>query len=150
MTRHGDGPGLGYLVKWVERGVRLELDSALRRLRVTTPQYTALSVLRDGRELSSAQLARRTFVSAQAMHPIVVALDRRGLITRRVDPEHGRIQLVSLTLHGRTTLAACDEACASAEMRLFGELSRAEVEALRRGLTKCANAMRRVRRLRAA
>jgi DNA-binding MarR family transcriptional regulator len=136
-------PGLGYLVKWIERGVRVELDAALRPLEIAAPGYTALSVLRDGRELSSAQLARRTFVSAQAMHPIVLELERRGLVTRRGDVSNARVQLVRLSASGRALLAACDRACAAAEERMFGELSASEREALRKMLQKCAAAMSR-------
>lgn len=142
-------PALGYLIKWVERGVRQELDAALRPIGITASEYTALSALGDGRELSSAQLARRTFVSAQAMHPIVIALERGGLISRRA-PEHGRIQLVSLTARGVAALARCDQASAFVEKRLFGRLSRPELEALRRGLMKCATAMSRARHAQAA
>jgi DNA-binding MarR family transcriptional regulator len=150
MDRRKRGPALGYLIKWVERGVRQELDAALRPIGITASEYTALSVLGDRRELSSAQLARRTFVSAQAMHPIVIALERGGLISRRADPEHGRIQLVSLTARGVAALARCDQASAFVEKRLFGRLPRAELEALRRGLMKCATAMRRARHAQAA
>jgi DNA-binding MarR family transcriptional regulator len=150
VDQHRDSPALGYLIKWVERGVRQELDAALKPLGISASEYTALSVLGDRRELSSAQLARRTFVSAQAMHPIVVGLEQTGLVSRRSDPDHGRVQLVSLTPRGVAALAACNDACAFVEKRLFGKLSRSELEALRRGLMKCANAMGRVRHARAA
>ena len=108
-------PTLTYLIKWMERRVRTELDAALEPLKISVPEYTALSVLREGRELSSAQLARRTFVSAQAMHPIVVELARRNLIVRRTDPGHGRIHLVRLSERGQKVLDECNIACARAE-----------------------------------
>jgi DNA-binding MarR family transcriptional regulator len=71
---------ISYLIKWVERGVRSGLDTALSALNVTTPEYTTLSVLRHRSGLSSAQLARRAFVSAQAMNQLVVSLERYGWI----------------------------------------------------------------------
>ena len=150
MSAAKSRPGLGYLVKWIERGVRMELDAALRPLEIAAPGYTALSVLRDGRELSSAQLARRTFVSAQAMHPIVLELERRGLVVRRGDASNARIQLVRLSAAGRSLLAACDRACAAAEERTFSELSASERETLRRTLSKCVAAMGRARGRQAA
>ena len=62
----GAVPRVSYLVKWVERGIRMRLDTVLGDLGVSTPEYTALSVLARREGLSSAQLARRTLVSAQA------------------------------------------------------------------------------------
>jgi len=138
VSKLKDGPSLSYLIKWMERKVRLELEAALAPLEVSVPEYTALSVLQEDRELSSAQLARRTFVSAQAMHPIVVELDRRGLAARRNDPRDGRIQLVCLTERGKKQLAACHQASALAEARAFAGLSRTETETLRKTLDRCA------------
>jgi DNA-binding MarR family transcriptional regulator len=138
VSKLKDGPSLSYLIKWMERKVRVELEAALAPLEVSLPEYTALSVLQEDRELSSAQLARRTFVSAQAMHPIVVELDRRGLAARRNDPRDGRIQLVRLTERGKRQLAACHQACAQAEARAFDGLSRNEIDALRKTLDRCA------------
>jgi len=150
MTRKASRPGLGYLIKWVERGVRAELNAALRPHGLNAAGYTALSVLGNGRELSSAQLARRAFISAQAVHPVVVELERRSLITRRRHPSHGRIQLVRLTARGKAVLAAADRACAAAEERTFAGLSQSEHEALRQTLNRCVNTMRRARAAEAA
>ncbi|MEY4581478.1 MAG: hypothetical protein RL701_6181 [Pseudomonadota bacterium] len=137
VSKPKDGPTLTYLIKWMERKVRSELEAALVPLGVTLPEYTALSVLKEDRELSSAQLARRTFVSAQAMHPIVVELARKELVFRRSDPGHGRIHLVRLTDQGKKQLAACNAACLQAEVRAFDGMSRAEMETLRQALERC-------------
>jgi DNA-binding MarR family transcriptional regulator len=134
-------PRISYLVKWIERGLRVRLDAALAPLEISTQEYTALSVLsrRDG--LSSAQLARRTLVSAQAMNQIVIGLEQRGLIVRRADTEHNKIQRASLSSAGRKVLAACDRATASIEDQLLSGLSPAQVPQLRRALSRCVEAM---------
>lgn len=137
VSKPKDGPTLTYLIKWMERKVRSELETALEPLGITLPEYTALSVLKAGRELSSAQLARRTFVSAQAMHPIVVALERKQLVIRRNDPGHGRIHLVRMSEQGKAQLSACDAACKQAEVKAFHGLARAEIESLRISLERC-------------
>ena len=55
-----------YLVKRVELAVRSRLDEVLRPGGLTTLQYTALTVLqRHPASLTSAQLARNSFVTAQ-------------------------------------------------------------------------------------
>src|SRR6185503_20860440 len=108
----GPVPRVSYLVKWVERGLRMRLDTILGELGVSTPEYTLLSVLARREGLSSAQLARRSLVSAQAMNQLVIALEKRRLIVRKADPDHGRIQRASLTPAGRKLVAQCDRATA--------------------------------------
>src|SRR4051812_9914083 len=116
-SRASAAPRVAYLVKWVERSLRLLLDEALEPCGVSTPEYTALSVLgqRDG--LSSAQLARRVAVTPQAMNQIVIGLERRGLI-RRENEAHGRMMGTSLTAKGAELLAVCDRATLPVEERL--------------------------------
>lgn len=137
--------GLGYIIKWIERAFRVELDAALMPLGMSTPEYTALSVLRGGRELSSAQVARRTFVSAQAMHPTVTRLIERKLVSRRPDPAGGRAYLIRLTDKGSMTIEACDRASRRVEEALFGALSSGERKAVQRALGKCVEAKLRDR-----
>ena len=134
-------PRIAYLVKRVERGLRFRLDRTLSRLGVTTPEYTALSILGDRDGLSSAQLARRVFVSPQAMNQIVLSLEHRGLIRRRVSPDHGRVMHISLTATGSVLLATCDRATLPIEERLLESLSKADAMALRHVLTACAGAL---------
>lgn len=136
-ARASGPPRIAYLVKWVERGLRLLLDEALAPSGVSTPEYTALSVLgqRDG--LSSAQLARRVAVTPQAMNQIVIGLERRGLI-RRESEAHGRMMGTSLTAKGAELLAVCNRATLPVEERLLAGLSRTEVAAFRRTLAACA------------
>lgn len=134
-------PRISYLVKWIERGLRVRLDAALAPMQISTQEYTALSVLsrRDG--LSSAQLARRTLVSAQAMNQIVIGLEQRGLIVRKADADHNKIQRASLSALGRKMLAACDRASAPIEAELLSGLSPAQVSQLRRALSRCVEAL---------
>jgi DNA-binding MarR family transcriptional regulator len=140
VTRGEPTPTLLYLIKWMERRSRLELEVALAPLDVSVAEFTALSVL-AGRELSSAQLARRTFVSAQAMHPIVTELLQKHLVQRRVDPGHGRIQLIKLSPQGKAKLVECHAASQRAESAAFGGLSSAERESLRRALDRSVRAI---------
>jgi DNA-binding MarR family transcriptional regulator len=127
-------PRLSYLVKWVERGLRLRLDLALEPHGVTTPEYTALSVLREKDGLSSAQLARRVFVSAQAMNQLVIRLERRRLIERSPSAAHAKTMCMSLTAKGAALLAACDRATLPIDERALSGLSKGDAAALRRAL----------------
>jgi len=62
-----DEPSLLYVMKQVELAVRAELDEIAKPAGLTALQYTALTVLERHPNLTSAQLARNSFVTAQAM-----------------------------------------------------------------------------------
>ncbi|WP_213089943.1 MarR family winged helix-turn-helix transcriptional regulator [Streptomyces umbrinus] len=131
-----------YLVKQVERGVRSMLDETVRRFGLTTPQYAALSVLARRSGLSSAQLARRAFVTPQAMNQIVAQLEAAELIAREPDPANWRILRASLTREGERRLAACERAVDRIEDQMLQALDSESVERLREGLLACAAALR--------
>lgn len=132
---------ISYLIKWVERGVRSGLDAILPPMGITTFEYTTLSVLRHRSGLSSAQLARRAFVSAQAMNQIVTSLERSGWIARTPDPDNGRILRAELTREGRSFLSACDKATAQVERTLLSRLTASEAQSLGATLELCAKAL---------
>jgi len=134
-------PRIAYLIKWVERGLRVHLDVALSACGVTTPEYTALSVLRERDGLSSAQLARRVFVTPQAMNLIVLELERRGFVRRRQSDVQARAMHVNLTRKGLACLERCDLATLPVEERFLASLSKAEAVTLRRALSVCADAL---------
>lgn len=131
-----------YLVKWVEFRLRCRMDSALERHALTTPEYTALSVLQLRSGLSSAQLARRTLVNRQAANHIVASLEGRRLIRRSPDPEHEHVPQFWITERGMELLLACSRAADDVESNLLAELTADEVVQLRGLLGKCLSALK--------
>ena len=93
-----------YLVKQVELAVRSHLDNLLRPAGLTALQYTALTVLERHSDMSAAQLARNSFVTAQSMADMIIALEGRGLIERHRDQADRRRLVVALTTAGRELL----------------------------------------------
>ena len=138
MVKSRELPRVSYLVKWVERGLRTRLDAALADSDVTTQEYTTLSVLYDRDGLSSAQLARRAFVTPQAMNQLVISLERRGLLERSPDENHSRILRARLSKRGRALVEQCDLATQHVEKQLLAGLSRSDVATLRHLLQGCA------------
>src|SRR6202000_529864 len=67
-------PTLLHMRKQVEVARRAQLDEIFRPIGMTALQYTALTVLERHPDLSSAQLARNSFVTAQTMADMVRAL----------------------------------------------------------------------------
>jgi DNA-binding MarR family transcriptional regulator len=95
---------LSYAVGRLHDVLNKRLRDGLAPLGITVPQYTALSVFRVLGALSNAQLAERTMVSPQAANDMVKAMEAKGWIARRPDPDHGRIIRISLSDEG---LAIC-------------------------------------------
>jgi len=130
-------PRATYLVKRLESAVRRNLDLELGSHGMTTPQYAALSILRAQPGLSSAQLARRAFVTPQSMQVMVTAFIRDGLVERRADPNTQRILRNHLTGDGELLLLRADEAAAGIEQQMLGGLDAEQTAVLRELMTAC-------------
>jgi DNA-binding MarR family transcriptional regulator len=130
-----------YLVKQVEVAIRAHLDAALRDHGLTAAQYTALTVLQHRGDLSSAQLARRSFVRPQTMHEMVTGLERQRLIERHPSPDHTRVLLIRLSDAGRAKLAECASDVEHIERQMVKPLGDDEVAALRSLLERCYAAL---------
>jgi len=126
-----------YLVKQVELAIRSHLDDMLRAAGLTALQYTALTVLERHPDLSSAQLARHSFVTAQSMADMVTALEGRGLIERHRDRADRRRLVVALTAAGQDLLGRYRDPVAALETQMLTGLTKAEVTGLRRSLHAC-------------
>ena len=126
-----------YLVKQVELASRARLDEIVRPAGLTALQYTALTVLERHDDMSSAQLARRSFVTAQSMADMITALEGRALIERHRDRADRRRLVVSLTAEGRALLEAFRAEVAALEQTMLAGLSGPEVAALRAALVAC-------------
>jgi DNA-binding MarR family transcriptional regulator len=135
------GPSLLYAVKQVELAVRAHLDELLRPSGVTALQYTALTVLQRRDGLTSAELARNSFVTPQAMADLVVALERHGLIVRRRDDSNRRRLLISLTAAGRALLDEYSDPVGALEDQMLGDLTSDERSDLADYLNRCRAAL---------
>jgi DNA-binding MarR family transcriptional regulator len=130
-------PRVTYLVKRLESAVRQNLDIDIQAQGLTTPQYAALSILRWQPGLSSAQLARRSFVTPQSMQVMVAALLRDGVIERRPDDHNQRVLRNYLTGDGQALLSRAEEAAARIEERMLAGLDAEDIARLREAMTTC-------------
>lgn len=134
-------PRILYQVKQVELAVRGRLDAVVRPHGITVTQYTTLTVLEQNPGMSSAQLARHAFVSAQAMEGIVRALGDAGLIDRVRDPDNRRRMTISLTAAGVDLLVDCRADVDRIEGEAFAGLSTAQRAELGRWLQEARRAL---------
>lgn len=135
-------PRISYVVARLERAVRAGIAERVRPYGLTTLQYTSLSVLnRHGSPLSNAQLARRAYMTPQAMSEVIDALAAKGLIRRSRHPNHGRLLPATLTTKGRRVLAECEREVDDMEATMLGSLTERERRAFLTALKSSVRAL---------
>jgi len=122
------------MIKRVESAIRVRLDVICREAGITRMQYVALSVLHVHPGMSSAQLAVRSFVSAQSGNEIVAALERMGYIERTPDSTNSRILRIQLTDEGIAMVNRCDAAVDELEAKMLRGIAPGDVRLVSRTL----------------
>jgi DNA-binding MarR family transcriptional regulator len=130
-------PSLLYVMKQLELAVRSGLDDIVRPDGLTAQQYTALTVLERNSGISSAQLARHSFVTAQSMADMVGSLLAGGLIERHRDAVDRRKLVLTLTAEGRSLLDRYRDEVDALEAKMLVGLESDDAVALRRMLLTC-------------
>jgi DNA-binding MarR family transcriptional regulator len=130
-------PTLLYITKQLELAIRARLDEMLRPIGMTALQYTALTVLERHPDVTSAQLARNSFVTSQSMADMVGALETRGLVERHRDPADRRRLVLALTADGRALLRRYRGKVRALEARMLAGFSDRQRAELRRVLVRC-------------
>jgi len=130
-------PTLLYVLKQLELAVRARLDELFRGEGMTALQYTALTVLERHPDLTSAQLARRSFVTNQSIADMIATLEGRSLIERHRDSRDRRRLVIALTGQGRELLDGYRDPVAALEREMLAGLSEREARQLRRSVLLC-------------
>jgi len=137
----GEDLPLGYLLHRVVGVLRPHVGAELRGLGIGLPELVCLRLLAMNPGQSSAELARNTKVTAQAMNQVLNRLEDLGAVTR----QHGspnRTLPAKLTPEGRKLLKRGQAAVLVADEQLLNSISPAELRQLKRILYKagdCAN-----------
>ena len=108
LSRLEDTSVSGHLLsklKYAQSASRAALDVEFSRIGITIPQFLALANIDQSADISSAELARQSFVTPQAMVTIVARLASAGLITRTPASGGGRALSMRLTPKGDALLA---------------------------------------------
>ncbi len=135
-------PRTMYLLNQASLAVRSHLEAALRDLQMTGIQYTILATIKDHEGISSAELSRRFFVTAQTTNEIINGLEQRGLIVRKEDPANRRILRMKLTAQGRKLHRQCDKIADRIEAAAFDWVDRPDYDALRESLRSLLRGLR--------
>jgi len=132
---------VGYVLKQAATALRTAMETVLRPLELTVPQYSCLEVLDQRTGLSSSELARATFVTRQSMNLVLKGLQQRGLLTRATVAHHGKALSTELTDAGRAQLRAASIAIRTIEKQMLAPLTPSAQKRLLADLTACATAL---------
>jgi len=130
-----------YLIKQVELAVRQALDDVVATADLTTLQYTALTVLERHPGITSAELARNSFVRAQTMAEMVTYLLGRGLVARERDEKNRKQYLLTLTPEGQRVLDDLYDAVADIEAKMLEGFDVGQTDILRTYLMRCRHSL---------
>jgi len=110
MPKDQDGQAIDAAYE-VAAALRVSVGLLFRRLRqvpddseLTMPETSALVRLERGGPTTPGALAKLEQISPQSMGATLAALEDRGLVERRADPDDGRRVVMSLTGAGRLTV----------------------------------------------
>ncbi|POM24260.1 MarR family protein [Actinomadura rubteroloni] len=129
----------GYVLKMVDAVLRTALTTALAPHDLTVAQYACLEVALRHPGASAAELARRAFVSRQAMHQILTDLRSRDLVHVAEVPHRARP--VTLTDAGRQAVQAAAGDVLAVEERMVATLTAGQRAHLLSALYTCAESL---------
>jgi DNA-binding MarR family transcriptional regulator len=110
----------------VARQLRETSQETLGPWDITPAQYRALRVLRRHSPLRLSELSDHLRIAARSTTEVVDALESRGLVGRRPDPDDRRATLVEMTERGSSVMKAIRAASGTEAERAFGRLTEAD------------------------
>lgn len=99
------------------------LGTRLAGLNLSASEINVLANLADGRNRSVGEIASDTATKPTTLTSVLDRLERRGYLTRDLDPADRRSFLVSLTADGRRAAAAARAAAADLERAALAGVS---------------------------
>lgn len=128
---------LGYILKRAQQSLRIRVDAQLKAIEITLPQYAVLSNVAISPGISNADLAKAAFVTPQTMQGILSTLEKRNLLERSQDPEHGRRLMTQLTAEGKIAMETARIEMIKVEAMMLGSISDHDIEQTTQTLLKC-------------
>jgi|ERR1019366_3552673 DNA-binding MarR family transcriptional regulator len=115
---------------------RMFAENYVGSFNLTIPEIRALSVIAEHGTLSPTAVGQHALMDKVKVSRATQSLVAKGLLRQRQDPNDGRSRLLRLTRKGAAVHAKFVSLATRLEAMLFGNLSRADLNALNRILTK--------------
>jgi DNA-binding MarR family transcriptional regulator len=125
------------LMSQLTHAMENEMTSTARELNLTLLQLAALAELNHNGTLSTADLARLTFVTPQNMSLTVSKLEAGRYLVRKPHPTNARVKRLLLTPRGLKVLRRAVARAVLIERAMFAGLSLQQKNGLRNQLRGC-------------
>lgn len=129
---------LGYAVRRAQIRVTLAFDAHLGSAEMTTQRFSALVLIARNPGLKQTELASIMGIARSGILAIVEALDRLGLVERRLVSGDARAQALHLTSQGEAALPGIIAAVTNHDREISDRLSQEEVAVLKALLARVA------------
>jgi DNA-binding MarR family transcriptional regulator len=130
-------PGyVGYQVRRAQARIFAEFEAALARLDFTPGSFGTLTLIRANPGITQVELAAAFGVDKSTMNPVIVRLEKRGLVRREVLVRDRRCHALYLETTAEPVFLAARETFRALEAGVAGRLTKAEQRELSRLLAK--------------
>jgi DNA-binding MarR family transcriptional regulator len=130
---------LGYWLRRVSNRVSGAFARTLHARRVSVAEWVLLRHLQERQSITPGELAEALGLTRGAVSKVLDKLVEKNWIARATKPEDNRVQLISMTRHGRRALPQLAEIADRNDEEFFDCLDAHERATLRRLLRKLAD-----------
>jgi DNA-binding MarR family transcriptional regulator len=127
---------VGYQVRRTQAKIFADLEAGLIELALTPGSFGVLTLIRANPGITQVALAAAFSVDKSTMSPVIVRLEKRGLIRREVQANDRRYQALFLEDLAEATFLAARERFRALEAEIAARLSKTEQRELSRLLAK--------------
>ena len=128
--RWKEGP-IGRLIKVGYLALRKEMQDLLKPTGLTHSQWSALAILRHYPGIASSELEHILMIERPSVTSLMNGLAKRGLVTRRDDPEDGRYKRLYLTEAGKQLADQTRHFAEEVERKVIAAMGESDIAALK-------------------
>jgi len=127
---------VGHQVRWTHRALQRELETQIRPYGITIGMWAFLRVLWEEDGLSQRELSDRAGTTEPTTVTALHAMEKRGLVTRVQNTADRRKSNIFLTAPARALRELLLPTAREVNRAATGDLTRSEIETLKRLLTR--------------
>lgn len=136
-----NGHDIAMAIRAAYLSMHRQADAVLAPFGVTANQYVILSLLAERDQVPQRDLVERAASDPNTIRPVLMTLERKGLVTRGRDPNDGRARRVGLSKKGQRVFEQLRRDSQPFRDRLTAALDSKNAENLVRNLRQIHTAM---------
>lgn len=122
---------ISYLINRATVKIKREMSNRFNNYDITIEQWALLTRLWQNDGISQTELSRRSSKDLPTVTRMLLKMEKKGLISRRVDPDDSRSTLIFLTNEGKDLEDELDAIAYEIEVKALKNIKIDDVELLR-------------------